>query len=181
MKVTALPLNGPLLLHGAVFPDARGLFMELWQQSRYEGLGLSGFVQTNHSRSVRDVLRGLHYQRQHPQGKLLTVVRGALFDVMLDLRRTSPSFGQWTSVVLTEATGDQLWVPPGFAHGFCVTSDVVDVIYQCTDVWHPGDSLGICWDDPALAIPWPTTAPLLSDADQRWPTLATAPIDPDPA
>ncbi|MFN0052747.1 MAG: dTDP-4-dehydrorhamnose 3,5-epimerase, partial [Planctomycetales bacterium] len=126
------------------------------------------------SRSRRGVLRGLHYQLRHPQGKLVRVVRGEIFDVAVDLRRNSPTFGRWTGTVLSEENHRQLYIPPGFAHGFCVVSEVADVLYKTTDVYHPEDEHTVMWNDSAIGIPWPESAPLISEKDQRGLPLAQA-------
>ncbi|HMV70092.1 MAG TPA: dTDP-4-dehydrorhamnose 3,5-epimerase [Myxococcota bacterium] len=171
MKVEELGLPGVLLLHADAFPDERGLFCEVFRESRYAELGIGGFVQDNHSRSRRGVVRGLHFQLRHPQAKLLTVLRGEIFDVVVDIRVGSPTFGQHVTAVLSGGSGRQLWVPPGYAHGFCALEDS-DVLYKCTDVWHADDSRGVRWDDPLLAIPWPIAEPVMSGADRRLPGLA---------
>jgi dTDP-4-dehydrorhamnose 3,5-epimerase len=170
VRETSLP--GLLVIEPRVFEDARGFFLERYHADRYAEAGIPGpFVQANHSRSAQGTLRGLHFQRRHPQGKLVECLRGRIWDVAVDLRAGSPTLGQWASVDLDEASHRQLWVPPGFAHGFCVLSATADVLYACTDVYHPGDEGGIAWDDPALAIPWPVGAPLLSAKDAEWPRL----------
>ena len=132
------------------------------------------FVQDNHSRSVAGTLRGLHLQLRHPQGKLIRVIEGEIFDVAVDVRRGSATFGQWTGCVLTADNFKQMYVPPGFAHGFCVVSAVAQIEYKCTDIYDPESELGIAWNDPQLAIAWPVTQPLLSARDARHPTLAEA-------
>jgi dTDP-4-dehydrorhamnose 3,5-epimerase len=170
VKVEELALPGVLLLETSVHEDARGFFTEVWRADRYAALGIGAFVQDNHSRSGRGVLRGLHYQVARPQGKLLHVARGVIWDVVVELRPESPRFRQHVAVELT--VGRQLWVPPGYGHGFVVLSDEADVIYRCTDVWQPGDAFGVRWDDGSLAIPWPVAAPALSAADAALPTLA---------
>lgn len=155
-----------------VFEDARGAFMEVYHAERYATEGLSvRFVQDNLSRSKAGVVRGLHFQRRHPQGKLIQVIRGTIYDVAVDLRSDSPTFGEHVGIELSDTNGRQLWVPPGFAHGFCALSDV-DVLYKCTDVYRPGDEGGLLWNDPALGIDWPVTAPILSDRDREHPPLA---------
>jgi len=133
------------------------------------------FVQDNHSRSVHGTLRGLHYQIQQPQGKLVWVIRGEILDVVVDLRRPSPTFGRWRSTVLSEGNRHQLWLPPGLAHGFYVLSDMADVIYKCTDYWYPQHECTIAWNDPQLAIPWPTNSPLISEKDASGVLFAAAP------
>lgn len=171
MNVEELALPGVRLLRAEVHPDARGLFYELHRESRYAPLGIAGFVQDNHSRSRQGVARGMHFQLRHPQGKLLTVLRGRIWDVVADIRPDSPTFGRWVSVVLEGGSGHQLWVPPGYAHGFCALEDS-DVLYKCTDVWHADDSRGVAWNDPVLGIDWPLADPVLSEADRRLPRIA---------
>jgi dTDP-4-dehydrorhamnose 3,5-epimerase len=178
MRTEALALPGVLLVHADVLEDARGFFMELHNASRYAEVGISApFVQDNHSRSTRGVLRGMHYQLTQPQGKLVTVLRGSIYDVVADVRPDSPTFGEWVGVRLGEGSGRQLWVPPGYAHGFCVYSDVADVLYKCTDLYAADDGRGIRWDDPQLGITWPVSRPILSGKDARLPTLAE--VSPD--
>jgi len=134
------------------------------------------FVQDNHSFSRRGVVRGLHYQLHHPQGKLIYVPRGKIFDVAVDIRRGSPTFGQWVGIYLSDENHQQLYIPPGFAHGFCILSDTADVIYKCTDFYHPDDDYGILWNDPAIGIQWPLEgAPVLSEKDAHLPLLSDVP------
>lgn len=173
MNVIATRLPGVLLLEPKVFGDARGFFMETWQAARCHDAGMpANFVQDNHSRSRRGVLRGLHYQLTQPQGKLVWVARGAVFDVAVDVRRGSPDFGRWYGCVLDDAGHRQLFIPPGFAHGFCVLSDEADFFYKCTDYYHPASERGIAWDDPAIGIEWPLRDVALSAKDQANPRLA---------
>jgi dTDP-4-dehydrorhamnose 3,5-epimerase len=152
-----------------VFGDARGFFLETWQKRRFADAGIVGdFVQDNHSRSVRHTLRGLHYQLARPQGKLVSVIRGRVFDVAVDLRRSSPTFGQWIGEELSDGNHSHLWIPPGFAHGFLVLSESADFVYKCTDYYAPEDERCIRWDDPGLGITWPldaSTRPIVSDRD----------------
>jgi dTDP-4-dehydrorhamnose 3,5-epimerase len=172
-----LPTDHPelLLIAPDVHRDARGFFIETYHARRYAELGISDvFVQDNHSRSGRAVLRGLHYQLEHPQGKLVRVVSGRIFDVAVDIRRGSPYFGHCTGVELSGENQLQLYIPPGFAHGFCVLSEQVDLLYKCSDYYTPGDEYGIAWNDPALAIAWPEMDYLLSDKDRNYPVLAEA-------
>jgi dTDP-4-dehydrorhamnose 3,5-epimerase len=174
MKVTPTAIPEVLIIEPKVFGDARGFFFESFNQKIFnDAIGLNlNFVQDNHSRSVKGVLRGLHYQIQQPQGKLVRVVRGAVFDVAVDIRKSSPTFGNWVGVELTEDNHKQLWVPPGFAHGFLVTSDSADFLYKTTDYYSPENERCIRWDDPDLAISWPTViAPLLSAKDGKAPML----------
>ncbi|MDS4021663.1 MAG: dTDP-4-dehydrorhamnose 3,5-epimerase [Candidatus Competibacter sp.] len=173
MKIVATELPGVLLLEPNVFGDARGFFMETWQAARYREAGMpERFVQDNHSRSRRGVLRGLHYQLAQPQGKLVWVTRGAVFDVAVDIRRGSPTFGRWYGCVLDDVDHRQLYVPPGFAHGFCVLSDEADFFYKCTDYYHPPSERGIAWDDPQIGIEWPLGDVSLSTKDQQNRSLA---------
>ena len=173
MRVLPTELEGVLLIESDVFRDRRGFFLETFHQEKYERARIAArFVQDNHSRSARGTLRGLHAQLRHPQGKLIRVVRGQVFDVAVDIRKQSPTFGRWVSTVLSEEDFLQLFVPPGFVHGFCVLSEIADVEYKCTEPYFPGDEIGIRWDDPALAIPWPIREPLLSPKDAALPTFA---------
>lgn len=174
MTVRETSLPGVLVVEPRVFGDARGFFVERYQAGRYAEAGIPAtFVQDNHSRSTRGTLRGLHFQRCHPQGKLVEAIRGRIWDIAVDVRPGSPTFGQWEGVTLTEDSHRQLWVPPGFAHGFCVLSDEADVLYKCTDVYRPDDEGGVRWDDPDLGIEWPLDeAPLLSVKDRSLPSLA---------
>ena len=168
MKVIETPLKGVLIIEPKVYGDSRGFFLESFQQQRYADAGMVlPFVQDNVSRSCKGTLRGLHYQTQHPQGKLVFVTRGEVFDVAVDLRLNSPSFGKWFSVTLSEENHRQLYLPPGCAHGFCVLSAEVDFIYKCTDYYHPETELTIYWKEPELKIDWPIEKPLLSDKDLR--------------
>jgi dTDP-4-dehydrorhamnose 3,5-epimerase len=155
-----------------VFRDPRGFFLETFHEEKYRKGGVAGpFVQDNHSRSTRRTLRGLHAQLRRPQGKLVRAVRGEVFDVAVDIRRRSPTFGKWVSTVLSEENFRQIFVPPGFAHGFCVLSEIAEIEYKCTDFYFREDEVGIRWDDPALAIPWPIREPLLSPKDAALPLL----------
>ena len=184
MKAQPTAIAGVVLLEPAVFEDDRGWFMESWSRPRFDAalqaLGLPApreFVQDNHSCSRRGVLRGLHYQLPpHAQGKLVRVVRGSVFDVAVDVRRSSPSFGQWVGVGLSEANHRQLWLPPGFAHGFIVTSDSADFLYKTTGFYEPHAERSVRWDDPRLAIAWPEAAlpPTLSGKDAAAPLLDQA-------
>lgn len=168
MKVIETGLPGVLLLEPKVFGDTRGFFMETWQAARYRQAGMpERFVQDNHSRSRRGVLRGLHYQLAQPQGKLVWVTRGAVFDVAVDIRQGSPDFGRWYGCVLDDVDHRQLYLPPGFAHGFCVLSEEADFFYKCTDYYHPQSERGIAWDDPDIGIDWPLQDVSLSGKDQQ--------------
>lgn len=172
MKVEQTILPGVLIITPDVFGDARGFFIETFRTTRYEDIGIKEiFVQDNHSRSARGVLRGLHFQKQHPQGKLLSVSHGKVFDVAADINPASPTFGKHVAVELSDENHLQLYIPPGYAHGFCVLSEFVDFHYKCTDFYVAGDQHGIMWNDPTLAINWPIKNPSLSAQDQQWPTL----------
>lgn len=179
MKSLETGLPGVVLLELDVFADDRGRFMETFRRNRYRELGVGvglDFLQDNLSTSVRGVLRGLHQQLEHPQGKLVTVSRGAIWDVAVDVRRGSPTFGKWFGTVLSEENHRQLWIPPGFAHGFFTLSEVADVLYKCTDVYRPADEHPIRWNDPDLAIEWPLEgiSPIVSARDQAAPLLRDA-------
>ncbi|MEY2802564.1 MAG: dTDP-4-dehydrorhamnose 3,5-epimerase [Ramlibacter sp.] len=181
VTVTATQLPEVLLLQPRVFGDARGFFLESWNQRVFdEAVGQSvRFVQDNHSRSARGVLRGLHYQLQQPQGKLVRVVSGRVFDVAVDMRRDSPRRGQWAGVELSAEDHRMLWIPPGFAHGFLVLSESADFLYKATGYYAPADEHTVAWDDPDLAIAWPLqpgVPPLVSAKDQAGLRLADAPL-----
>ncbi|OJH40403.1 dTDP-4-dehydrorhamnose 3,5-epimerase [Cystobacter ferrugineus] len=174
---TALP--EVILLEPKRFGDDRGFFMEMFHAKRYAEAGIPGpFVQDNFSRSAKGILRGLHFQEPNAQGKLVQVLVGAVYDVAVDIRRGSPTFGRWVGVELSADNRRQLWVPPGFAHGFCVLSESADFHYKCTDFYAPGSEHGIAWNDPDLGIPWPVTSPLLSAKDSAAPRLKDAPLLP---
>jgi dTDP-4-dehydrorhamnose 3,5-epimerase len=173
VKTITTELPGVLIIEPEVHRDARGFFVETYQQRKYAEIGIPGpLVQDNHSHSVRGTLRGLHAQCLSPQGKLVRAVQGEMFDVAVDIRRGSPTFGRWVGVVLTGDNFRQLWIPPGFAHGFCVLSDRVDVEYKCSDFYQASDELSIRWNDPAIGITWPLRDPLLSEKDATAPRLA---------
>jgi dTDP-4-dehydrorhamnose 3,5-epimerase len=182
VKVTPTDIPDVLLLEPAVHRDTRGFFLETWHATRYVGAGIGlPFVQDNHSRSVCGTLRGLHYQVIRPQGKLVTVVNGEIFDVAVDLRRASPTFGRWAGVVLSDENQRQLWVPPGFAHGFYVTSESADVMYKFTDYYAPEHDRTLRWDDADVGIAWPLVGgrrPLLSPKDAAGPAFRDAPSYP---
>jgi dTDP-4-dehydrorhamnose 3,5-epimerase len=167
-----------VLIRPRVFTDARGFFFESWRQDKFTAAGITAsFVQDNHSHSVQHTLRGLHFQIQQPQGKLVRVTRGEAFDVAVDIRRSSPHFGQWVGVHLSETNRHMLWVPPGFAHGYLALSAAVDFLYKCTDVYAPQHERAILWNDPQIGIRWPLPAgvsPLLSPPDAAAPTLNDA-------
>ena len=174
MKVIETRLAGVRIIEPRVHGDSRGFFVETFQAERYRldaGIDLP-FVQDNHSRSGRGVLRGMHSQRKRPQGKLVRVARGAVFDVAVDIDPRSATFGKWVGVTLSDENCRQLWVPPGYAHGFVVLSDVADFEYKCTDYYDPSDEVGVMWNDPDVGIVWPLEDPLLSPKDQKLPSLA---------
>ena len=174
MKISHSKLKGCVIIEPRVFDDERGFFLETFQADRYErvaGIGLP-FVQDNHSRSARGVLRGLHFQKTKPQGKLVRVVRGEVYDVAVDIRKESTTFGEWEGVILSEDNKKQFWVPPGFAHGFVVLSDTADFEYKCTDYYDPSDEGSILWSDPDFDIPWPIVNPELSPKDESAKRLA---------
>lgn len=166
-------MPGVCIIEPRVFSDARGFFLETFQVERYrEEAGITlPFVQDNHSRSCQGVLRGLHFQRRQPQGKLVSVSRGAVLDVAVDIDPTSPTFGRHCAVELSDDNHRQLWIAPGYAHGFCVLSPLADLHYKCTAPYDPADEGGVLWSDPHLAIPWPIDKPLLSVRDAGLPTL----------
>jgi dTDP-4-dehydrorhamnose 3,5-epimerase len=167
VKVETTPIPGVLVIEPKRFGDARGFFVEQFHSKRYAEHGISGpFVQDNYSRSAKGTLRGLHYQLPHAQGKLVQVVAGAVWDVAVDIRRGSPAFGKWFGLELSAENGRQLWVPPGLAHGFCVTSDSADFVYKCTDFYSPESERGVAWNDPELGITWPVEHPILSKKDE---------------
>lgn len=168
MQVVPTDLPGVVRVEPRIFRDPRGIFFELFHAKKYADAGIhASFVQDNQSSSLRDVLRGLHLQLEHPQGKLVRVIEGAIFDVAVDVRRGSPYFGRWTSATLSAENAHQLWIPEGFAHGFCVLSEQAQVEYKCTDFYAPGDELTIAWNDLDLGIPWPIGQPILSDKDRQ--------------
>ncbi|WP_426163662.1 dTDP-4-dehydrorhamnose 3,5-epimerase [Sandarakinorhabdus sp. DWP1-3-1] len=178
MKVEPTALPGVLLITPRVFGDDRGFFLESWNAKAFADAGLDlEFVQDNHSRSGQGVLRGLHYQLSNPQGKLVRVTQGSVFDVAVDLRRSSPHFGQWVGVELSDTNKAMLWVPPGFGHGFVVTSASADFQYKCTTFYEPADEHCIRWNDPTIGIDWPLdTAPLVSAKDATGTLLADAAV-----
>lgn len=177
MRVVETPLAGVLILEPEVFRDERGFLLEVYRDSWREAAGITEpFVQDNQSRSSRGVVRGLHYQLRQPQGKLVRTSRGHVFDVVVDVRHGSPQFGQWFGVELDDVAHRQLWIPPGFAHGFCALSDEADVVYRCTHYYDAPSNRGVAWDDPAIGIAWPEVAPhRLSAKDLGLPVLADIP------
>ncbi len=173
MDVIETPLQDVLLLLPRVYTDERGFFLERFHEDRYREIGIDRpFVQDNHSRSIKGVLRGLHFQVRSPQAKLVEVVRGSVFDVVADLRPESPTFRRWYSVELSDQNHHQLWIPAGFAHGFYTLSDEADFLYKCTSAYDSNDEGGVAWNDPELNIAWPTERPILSAKDERLPFLS---------
>src|SRR5262245_11796279 len=172
MKVLPSELPGVLIIEPDVFRDERGFFLESYHEGKYAAAGIAGpFVQDNHSFSCRNALRGLHAQSRRPQAKLVRAVEGEMFDVAVDIRPDSPSFKRWVGVRLSGDNFRQLYIPPGFAHGFCALSERLHVEYSCTALYHPSDELALAWNDPELAIAWPVEQPLLSPKDARAPRL----------
>jgi dTDP-4-dehydrorhamnose 3,5-epimerase len=177
MNIIPTTLPGVTIFEPKVHGDRRGFFMETWQRDRYAAAGVPMlFAQDNVSSSVHGVLRGLHYQDPHPQGKLVYVIQGEVFDVAVDVRYGSPTFGQWVGVTLSSENHRQLYVPEGFAHGFCVTSETCIFAYKCTDTYHRESEVGIRWDDPQIGIQWPVENPIVSDKDRGNAFLSDIPI-----
>ncbi len=170
MKVLDTILAGVKIIEPQVFGDHRGFFKETYSAKRYQALaGIElPFVQDNHSRSGKGVLRGLHFQKTKPQGKLVSVTRGAIYDVIADINPKSPTYGQYVGIEISEDNHRQLWIPPGYAHGFCVVSDAVDFVYKCTDYYDPSDEGGVAWDCPLLNIQWPLSQVQLSEKDRHY-------------
>ncbi|MES2998390.1 MAG: dTDP-4-dehydrorhamnose 3,5-epimerase [Pseudomonadota bacterium] len=177
MNIIQTPLKGLMLINPKKFLDERGFFLETFQAKRYQSMLQLDicFVQDNLSRSCKNVLRGLHYQLQQPQDKLVTVITGSVFDVVADIRKNSATFGQWFGTVLNDENHHQLFIPKGFAHGFCVLSDSADFHYKCSDYYNPSAELGILWSDPSLAIHWPLQTPVVSTKDSNYPCLKALP------
>ena len=176
LKCTEKSIPGVLLIEPMAFEDDRGFFLETYHEKKYPEAGIDKpFVQDNHSHSCRGTLRGLHYQLKHPQGKLVYVIRGEIFDVAVDIRRGSTTFGQWTGTILSEKNKHQLFIPEGFAHGLCVISETADVVYKCTDLYTTGDEYGILWSDPVIGVDWPVENPVLSEKDAESPRLMDVP------
>ncbi|MDQ6873020.1 MAG: dTDP-4-dehydrorhamnose 3,5-epimerase [Gemmatimonadota bacterium] len=172
LQVRETDLPGVLIVTPPVFRDDRGFFLESFNEAAFAAAGLpTRFVQDNHNRSKKGVLRGLHYQLRRPQGKLVRVARGKIFDVAVDIRRGSPAFGKWVGVTLDDQEMSALWIPPGFAHGFCALSDDVDLTYKVTEFYSPGDERGIRWNDPLLKIDWPVATPIVNSRDRNYPPL----------
>lgn len=171
--VTKTPIEGVLVLEAKKFGDSRGYFMETYNEADFKHIGISNtFVQDNQSSSMRGVLRGLHFQKRHPQAKLVRVLSGEVFDVAVDLRKGSGTYGKYVAVTLSAKNNRQLFIPRGFAHGFLVLSETAEFAYKCDDFYHPEDEGGICWNDPDIAIEWPNVTPLiLSDKDKKHPTF----------
>ncbi len=181
MKIIESAIPDVLILEPAVHGDERGYFMETFRESLFSDRGINArFIQENQSKSVQGTLRGLHYQLQYPQGKLVRIVSGEVFDVAVDMRKSSKTFAQSVGVILSAENKKQLWVPPGFAHGFYVLSESAELFYKCTDYYHPEDDYSLQWNDPALQIEWPLLAaePLLSEKDRNAKTFAEAPVYP---
>lgn len=172
MRFSPGSLKGVVLIEPEVRKDSRGFFLEFYRENQYKAADIkSTFVQDNHSKSNKDTLRGLHAQLRHPQGKLIRVIQGEIFDVAVDARPDSPTFGRWEGQNLSSDNFRQLFIPAGFLHGFCVLSDSAEVEYRCTDYYDPQDEIGVCWNDPTLGIRWPLSRPLLSDKDKSLPTF----------
>ncbi len=181
MKITASNIPDILVFEPTIYCDDRGYFMETWRQSVFDEQGIdAGFVQDNQSNSNRGTLRGLHYQLNRPQGKLARVVSGEVFDVAVDLRKSSAYFGRWIGILLSAENKKQLWIPPGFAHGFYVMSDSAELLYKCTDYYDPEDDHSLLWNDETVGIDWPLldSKPLLSDKDKNAPRLLEATVYP---
>ena len=173
MKFTPTRLTNVIVVEPDLFQDERGFFLETFSRDKYARGGITGeFLQDNQSRSTRNTIRGLHAQRQHPQGKLVRVVTGSIIDIVVDIRRGSPSYLKWIAVELSAANFRQIYVPPGFAHGICITSEFADIEYKCTDYYDPSDELRIAWNDPSIGVEWPVEAPLLSPRDCEAATIA---------
>lgn len=173
MRFLPAEIPGVIVIEPDVHQDVRGFFLETYHAGKYRAGGITDvFVQDNHSRSTGGTIRGLHLQLQHPQGKLIRVIEGEIFDVAVDVRRGSPTFGKWVGVALSAENFRQCYIPKGFAHGFAVVSAVAQVEYKCTDVYDAPSEIGIAWDDPAIGIAWPVRNPVLSERDKRHPRLA---------
>jgi dTDP-4-dehydrorhamnose 3,5-epimerase len=176
VKFVPAAIPGVVVIEPDVHQDSRGFFLETYHADKYRAGGISDvFVQDNQSRSAGGTLRGLHLQLQRPQGKLIRVIEGEIFDVAVDVRRGSPTFGRWVGVTLSADNFRQCYIPKGFAHGFAVVSAVAQVEYKCTDIYDAASEIGIAWDDPAIGISWPVSTPVLSDRDRRHPRLADVP------
>jgi dTDP-4-dehydrorhamnose 3,5-epimerase len=177
MNVLTTELEGLLIFEPQAFGDDRGFFMEIFQRQRYRAAGIdTEFVQDNISRSMRNTLRGLHYQHPHGQAKLVQVLEGEIYDVAVDIRQGSPTFGRWVGIILSAENRRQFFLPAGFAHGFCVLSATALFLYKCSDFYAPEAEGGLCWNDPDLGIPWPVQAPILSERDSRFSPLRQVPV-----
>ena len=172
MQVSKTPIDGLLTIKPKIFADPRGMFYEVYSENRYEEHGIPCFVQDNHSISKKGVVRGLHYQVNPGQSKLVRVTRGEIFDVAVDIRKQSPTYGKWWGLSLSETNNFQLYIPIGFAHGFCVLSESAEVLYKCSDYYSPKNERGILWNDPDLAINWPVKDPILSEKDAVYPLFS---------
>ena len=178
MKINTTPIDGLLVLEPDVFRDERGFFLETFHEQKYEKLGIeSKFVQDNLSLSSKGILRGLHFQYRHPQAKLVQVLLGEVFDVAVDIRRGSPTFGKWFGTVLSQDNLYQMFIPEGFAHGYCVVSETAIFAYKCSEFYSPADEGGLLWSDPDIGIDWPSSDPVLSQKDSRLPRLSEFPKD----
>ena len=176
LKISTTALEGVLVVECQAFADKRGFFLETYHQQKYTATGLDRkFVQDNHSRSAHRVLRGLHYQLKHPQGKLVYAARGRIFDVAVDIRLGSKTFGKWFGIELSDMNHKQLFIPEGFAHGFCTLSEAADVIYKCTELYDSGDDHGVLWNDQSINIDWPIKEPVISEKDAQLPQLKDLP------
>lgn len=181
MRVKKTPLPGALIIELECHGDSRGFFLETYHKNAYQELGLDvNFVQDNRSFSRKKVLRGMHYQIKHPQGHLVYVTRGEIFDVGLDLRKESPAFGKWFGKYLSAENHQQLFLPAGVAHGFCTMSDEAEILYKCTDYYRPNDEGGVLWKDPDVDIAWPTNEPIVKESDARFPCMKDIPEDKFP-
>ena len=177
MKIYETKLSGVIIIEPNIYGDSRGFFLETFQQIKYQDIGIhKPFVQDNVSRSSKGVLRGLHFQLEKPQAKLVSVFRGTVFDVVVDIRVGSPTFGEWIGVELSDHNHHQLFIPEGFAHGFEVLSEEADFFYKCTDYYHPASEFGVHWNDPTIGIQWQTAIPVLSAKDDVYPLLSQIPM-----
>ncbi len=173
MEIIKTLIPEVIVLVPPVFSDSRGYFLETYQQQKYASAGIpKPFVQDNQSYSTKNVLRGLHFQLRHPQGKLVRVIHGSVFDVAIDMRKNSPTFGKWHGEILSAENKRQMYVPENFAHGFCVLSDSAEFVYKCTDFYVPGDEVGLIWNDPQVGVKWPIEQPILSEKDAVLPSFA---------
>ncbi len=177
MKFEPTEIPDVILIKPDIYEDQRGYFMETYHAEKFRTAGIKlSFVQDNHAVSVKNVIRGLHYQLRHPQGKLVRVVSGRIFDVAVDIRKHSKYFGRWVGAILSAENKLQLFIPAGFAHGYCSLSDVTEVVYKCTDIYHPESDRGIFWQDPVIGIDWPVKTPIVSSKDRNLPLLSAAEI-----